>query len=139
MPDDFEGAAEVRRETDVPVVVGENEFTRWGARDLITAGSADILNLDVIKAGGITEFRKIAALASAFHIPVAPHGTPAMSVHTVASMDNALIMEVYPEARRVFDPTLPPIDVRDGHAEAPETPGLGLEFDEDALARYALS
>ena len=139
MPDDFAGSAEVRKNLDIPIVAGENEYTRWGARDLISAGSADILNLDVIKAGGITEFRKIAALASAYHIPVAPHGTTAMSIHTMASMDNGLIMEVYPQARAVFDPTLPPYDVVDGHIQAPELPGLGLQFDEDLLRRYRVN
>ena len=139
MPDDFAGSAEVRQNLDIPIVAGENEFTRWGARDLISAGSADILNLDVIKAGGITEFRKIAALASAYHIPVSPHGTTAMSIHTMASMDNGLIMEVYPQARAVFDPTLPPYDVIDGHITAPDLPGLGLQFDEDLLRRYRVN
>ena len=137
--DDFDGCAEVRQALDMPVVAGENEYTRWGTRDLIEARSADILNLDVIKAGGITEYRKIAALASAYHIPVAPHGTTQMSIHTVASTPNALIMEVYPQARHYFNPTLPPIAVKDGHATAPEAPGLGLEFDEQLIARYRVN
>ncbi len=136
MPDDFSGSAEVRRALDVPIVAGENEYTRWGARDLVDAGSADILNLDVVKAGGITEYRKIAALASAYHIPVAPHGTVHMSMQTMASVDNGLIMEVYPGARAYFNPTLPPVEVRDGFTTVPETPGLGLEFDESLIARY---
>jgi L-alanine-DL-glutamate epimerase-like enolase superfamily enzyme len=62
-PDDFAGCAEVRKALDIPIVAGENEFTRWGARDLIQANSADILNLDTVVSGGITEYRKIAALA----------------------------------------------------------------------------
>lgn len=136
MPDDFAGCAEVRQALDVPIVAGENEFTRWGARDLLQAGSADILNLDVVKAGGITEYRKIAALASAFHIPVAPHGTVHMSMQTMASVDNGLIMEVYPSARSHFNPSLPAVPVEDGHTTVPERPGLGLEFDEDMIRRY---
>jgi len=136
MPDDFEGAAEVRRALDVPIVAGENEFTRWGARDLLTAGSADILNLDVVKAGGITEYRKIAALASAFHVPVAPHGTVHMSMQTMASVDNGLIMEVYPSARSHFNPSLPSVPVADGHTVVSERPGLGLEFDEEMIRKY---
>ena len=136
MPDDFAGSAEVRQALDVPIVAGENEFTRWGARDLLDAGAADILNLDVVKAGGITEYRKIAALASAWHIPVAPHGTVQMSMQTMASVDNGLIMEVYPSARAYYNPTLPPLDVNDGYTTVPETPGLGLEFDEDMIRRF---
>jgi len=136
MPDDFEGCAEVRRALDMPIVAGENEFTRWGARDLLTAGSADILNLDVVKAGGITEYRKIAALASAFHVPVAPHGTVHMSMQTMASVDNGLIMEVYPSARSHFNPSLPSVPVADGHTVVSERPGLGLEFDEEMIRKY---
>ena len=139
MPDDFSGSAEVRSALDVPIVAGENEFTRWGARDLITVGAADILNLDVVKAGGITEYRKIAALASAFHIPVAPHGTVAMSIQTMASVDNGLIMEVYPGTRRYFNPTLPPIEVVDGYTTVPEEPGLGLEIDDAVVQRYRVN
>ena len=136
MPDDFAGCAEVRQALDVPIVAGENEFTRWGARDLLTAGSADILNLDVVKAGGITEYRKIAALASAFHVPVAPHGTVHMSMQTMASVDNGLIMEVYPGARSHFNPSLPSVPVADGHTTVTERPGLGLEFDEEMIRKY---
>ena len=139
MPDDFQGCAEVRRTLDMPIVAGENEFTRWGTRDLITHQCADILNLDVIKAGGITEYRKIAAAASAFHIPVAPHGTVHMSMHTMASTDNGLIMEVYPGARRYFNPTLPQLEVKDGMMTIPEKPGLGLEFDQDMINKYRVS
>jgi L-alanine-DL-glutamate epimerase-like enolase superfamily enzyme len=139
MPDDFEGCAEVRRDLAVPIVAGENEYTRWGARDLIEARAADILNLDVVIAGGITEYRKIAALASAFHIPVAPHGTVHMSMHSMASVDNGLIMEVYPSARRYFNPTLPPIEIVNGFTTVPETPGLGLEFDADLVRKYRVS
>ncbi len=136
MPDDFEGCAEVRQALDMPIVAGENEFTRWGARDLLTAGSADILNLDVVKAGGITEYRKIAALASAFHVPVAPHGTVHMSMQTMASVDNGLIMEVYPSARSHFNPSLPSVPVADGHTVVSERPGLGLEFDEEMIRKH---
>ena len=136
MPDDFEGAAEVRRETDVPVVVGENEFTRWGARDLIVAGSGDILNLDTVKAGGITEFKKIAALASAFHIPVAPHGSPHMAVHLLASVPNALIMETYPGVEHQYNPALPLYPLKDGRIAPPERPGLGIDPDPEIVRKY---
>ena len=106
-PDDWRGNAEVRSELDIPIVAGENEYTRWGARDLVENHCCDILNLDTIKAGGITEYRKIAALASAYHIAVAPHGTAHMNIHVVASTENALILETYPQKARDFNPALP--------------------------------
>ena len=138
-PDDFEGCAEVRQALDIPIVAGENEFTRWGCRDLITAGSADILNLDTVKAGGITEYRKIAALASAFHIPVAPHGSPHMAVHLLAATPNALIMETYPGVKSRFDPALPLFPVKDGYITVPDKPGLGIDIDPAIIKKYRVN
>ena len=137
-PDDFDGCAEVKQALDIPIVAGENEFTRWGCRDLIQAGSADILNLDTVKAGGITEYRKIAALASAFHIPVAPHGSPHMAMHLLASLDNALIMETYPAVESQYNPVLPLYPVKDGYVTVPETPGLGIDPDPELVKKYQI-
>jgi L-alanine-DL-glutamate epimerase-like enolase superfamily enzyme len=135
-PDDFEGCAEVREALDIPIVAGENEFTRYGCRDLIAHKSADILNLDTVKAGGITEYRKIAALASAFHIPVAPHGSPHMAVHLLAATPNALIMETYPGVESRFNPALPLYPVKEGHITVPEQPGLGIDPDPELVKKY---
>ena len=135
-PDDFLGCAEVRQALDIPIVAGENEFTRWGCRDLVQAGSADILNLDTVDAGGITEYRKIAALASAFHIPVAPHGSPHMAIHLLASTPNALIMETYPGVESRYNPVLPLYPVKDGYVTVPETPGLGIDPDPELVEKY---
>ncbi len=135
-PDDFAGCAEVKQALDIPIVAGENEFTRWGCRDLIEAGSADILNLDTVKAGGITEYRKIAALASAFHSPVAPHGDPHMAVHLLASTPNTLIMETYPGVSSKYNLALPLFPVKDGYITVPDKPGLGIDPDPEAVERY---
>ena len=135
-PDDFMGCAEVKRVLDIPIVAGENEFTRWGARDLVQAQSADILNLDTVIAGGITEYRKIAALASAYHIPVAPHGNPHMAVHLLASTPNTLIMETYPGVESKWNPVLPLFPVKDGYITAPTAPGIGIDPDPKLAAKY---
>lgn len=135
-PDDFAGCAEVKKALDIPVVAGENEFTRWGARDLIMAGSADILNLDTVISGGITEYRKIAALASAHHIPVAPHGNPHMAVHLLASTPNTLIMETYPGVESKYNPALPLYPVKEGYITAPTEPGLGIDPDPEIVKKY---
>jgi L-alanine-DL-glutamate epimerase-like enolase superfamily enzyme len=138
-PHDFEGCAEVKQNVDIPVVAGENEFTRWGCRDLIVNRSADILNLDTVKAGGITEYRKIDALASAFHIPVAPHGSPHMAVHLLAATKNALIMETYPGVSSQYNPALPLYPVKDGYITVPETPGLGIDPDPADVKKYRVN
>lgn len=73
-PDDYEGYAELRRRmTKIRIATGEHEYTRWGFRELLERGCADVIQPDVTWAGGITEARRIAALASAFNIQVIPH------------------------------------------------------------------
>jgi len=134
--DDFEGCAEVKRALDIPITAGENEYTLWGARDLVEHRSADILNLDTVKAGGITEHRKISALAAAHHIPVAPHGSPHMASHLLASTPNALIMETYPGVQSAFNPALPLYPVTDGYVTMPQTPGLGIDPDPAMVKKY---
>jgi len=138
-PDDFAGCAEVKHVLDIPIVAGENEFTRWGCRELIEARSCDILNLDTVIAGGITEYRKIAALASAHHVPVAPHGNPFMAVHLLASTPNTLIMETYPAIESKFNLALPLFPVKDGYINAPEKPGLGIDPAPEIVQKYRVS
>ena len=134
--DDFEGCAEVKHALDIPIVAGENEFTRWGTRDLIEHRSADILNLDTVMAGGITEHRKISVLASAYHIPVAPHGSPHMASHLLASTPNALIMETYPGVQSQYNPALPLYPVKDGYITMPQTPGIGIDPSPEMVKKY---
>jgi D-galactarolactone cycloisomerase len=138
-PDDFAGCADVKKSLDIPVTAGENEFTRYGCRDLIVNDSADILNLDTVKAGGITEYRKIAALASAFHIPVSPHGSPHMAVHLMASIPNGLIMETYPGVESRFNLALPLFPVKDGFITVPDKPGLGIDPDPEMVKKYKVN
>ncbi len=135
-PDDWRGNAEVREELNIPIVAGENEYTRWGARDLVENHSCDIVNIDTIKGGGLTEMRKIAALCSAYHIEIAPHGYSHMNVHAVASLPNAKILETYPAKARDFNPTLEPFPMKDGMIEAPSIVGLGMEPDPALVKKY---
>lgn len=137
--DDFAGCAEVKRALAIPVAAGENEFTRWGARDLITANAINILQCDTVLAGGISEGRKIAALASAFHIPVSPHGNPHMAAHLVASVPNALIMETYPAVESQYNLALPLFPVKDGYIEVPDKPGLGIDPDPELVRKYRVA
>lgn len=138
-PDDFKGCAEVKAALDIPITAGENEFTRWGARELLEARSADILNLDTVHAGGITEYRKIAGLAAAHHVPVAPHGDPHMAVHLLASTPNTLIMETYPGVQSKYNPAIHLFPVKDGYINAPETPGIGYDPDPEMVKKYKVS
>jgi D-galactarolactone cycloisomerase len=134
--DDFAGCAEVKRKLNIPIAAGENEFTRWGARDLITANAVDIVQCDTVLAGGISEGRKIATLASAFHLRVSPHGDPHMAAHLMASLPNALIMETYPAVESQYNLALPLFPVKDGYIEVPDKPGLGIDPDPEMVKKY---
>ena len=84
-PDNVAALAEVRRNVSTPIAAGEHEYTRHGVHDLLTQGAVDIIQTDFNRAGGITEAKKIVALASAFDTPVIPHGGQLHNYHIVMS------------------------------------------------------
>lgn len=135
--DDFRGGALLVEKLDTPIASGENEFTRWGARDLIDARAADIVQLDPNMCGGISEWLKVAALASSYHLKISPHGNPHIGSCCVAAADNGLITENYPTAFK--DALMKPVDFRpDGYIYMSDAPGLGIEWDEDVIRRHAI-
>lgn len=81
LPDDFEGYRRLRSKVASPLAAGEHEFTRFGFRELITNDVLDILQPDIRRLGGLTEAKKVAAMAEAFNIPLAPHVAYAETVH----------------------------------------------------------
>ncbi|MBI2941291.1 MAG: mandelate racemase/muconate lactonizing enzyme family protein [Chloroflexi bacterium] len=138
-PDDYEGHAQLARATTIPIATGENEYTRYGFRDLIERRCAAILNADAHILGGITEFMKVVALAQAHDLDVAPHGSQEVHVHLVAAIANGLIVEFYrdsvdPMWGRIYTETLQ-LD-KDGYLLAPNRPGLGFAPNDEALAPY---
>ena len=131
--DDLRGGALLVSALDMPIASGENEFTRWGARDLIASHAADIIQLDPNTCGGISEWLKVAAMASAYHLKMAPHGNPNIGSCCVAAVENGLITENYPTAFN--DPLMAPVDFReDGYIYMSDTPGLGIEWNKDVIA-----
>ena len=136
-PDDLAGAAEVCRSLDMPVASGEIEYTRWGVRDLVQARAADIVQADPHTAGGLTEWMRIAALASAHHLPIAPHGNHYVGAHAVAAVDNGMIVESYARLQHWQDDFFAPMTLEDGELVLPATPGLGIEVDFAALEQAA--
>ena len=133
-PDDLAGAAEVCRALDMPIASGEIEYTRWGVRDLVNQRAADIIQADPHTTGGLTEWMRIAALASAHHLPVAPHGNHYLGAHAVAAVDNGMIVESYARLHAWQDNFFAPMELKDGQLLLPQSPGLGLEVDLKALA-----
>lgn len=138
-PDDYKGHAEVARATMIPIATGENEYTRYGFRDLIEQRSAAILNADAQILGGITEFMNVAALAAAHDYRIAPHGAQEVHIHLVAALANGLILEFYRETvdplrGRIFKQ---PLKLEaDGFVAVPDRPGLGVEPDYEVLSPY---
>ncbi len=138
-PDDIRGHQEVRAATWVPIAAGENEFTRWGCRELIENRAVDILQADVGLTGGLTESRKIAGMADAHHIYVAPHGSPYNTVHLLASVPNGLTVETSPKyGAHVGEVVGFRFEVKDGYINVPQGPGLGIELDKKVIDKYRI-
>ena len=137
-PDDYEGHKLIAQSTIIPVATGENEYTRYGFRDLIQNRCAAIIQPDGLIMGGITEFMKVAALAQAHDLPIAPHGNQDVHVHLVSAIPNGLTVEYYrgstdPMWGKMFKDTL---QVKDGHVSPPDRPGIGIELNDEALAPH---
>lgn len=138
-PDDIEGCAELCRKLDTPIAIGENEYTRWGFKQLVDAHAAQILNADACVLGGISEWKKVADYASASHILMAPHGDQEVHVHLVSAVSNGLIAEYYDsnlnELLNVVYGEHMLLDEK-GHISAPMKPGLGVDIQLDKLEQY---
>jgi galactonate dehydratase len=140
---DIAGLAEARREINLPIVTGEELYTKAEFRDIFEQRAADIINPDVCNCGGILELREIAAMAEVYHVVVSPHNYNsttiglAATVHAAAGMPNFLITEYFvnfEETGKSIANSLVPVD---GVIDLPTTPGLGVEINEEALAQYA--
>jgi L-rhamnonate dehydratase len=145
MPDDYWGYQRLRQAapSSVLVTTGEHEATRWGFRQLLEMGCADIIQPDVGWCGGITELLKISALADAHGVMVIPHGSSVYSYHFVLTRTNSPFAEflmMHPTAEEVvpmFSPMLldEPVPV-DGRLKVPDRPGFGVRLNPDVeLAR----
>ena len=142
LPDNLRGGAELAATFETPIATGEQEGTRWGFRDLIEHRAADILQPDAAVVGGVTEWMKVAALASAYDLPVASHYIHDVHVHLMASAPNALIAEYFPLDLdiMVFDAVvLEPLRPEKGYLPVPQRPGLGMDLDEKKLELYRIA
>jgi len=135
-PDDYAGLGSVAAALATPIAAGEYVYGKVPFRHMLEARSVDIVMIDVLRAGGITQWLKIAAMAEAFNLPVVNHLYPEVSVHLVAAVPNGLTVEYMPWSSRLFEEV--PVAVN-GELTVPEKPGLGLAFDEAALRRYGMN
>ena len=141
-PENIDAMADLRHQLDVPLATGEMLYTKFEFRDLLVRGAADIIQPDICCAGGLMEQKKIAAMAEAFYVTVAPHNpmgpvATAVNVHFAASTPNFLILEYLPDdsgpRRDLIDE---PIKLVDGFLELPTRPGLGIDLNTDAYEKY---
>ncbi|QKW10295.1 mandelate racemase/muconate lactonizing enzyme family protein [Streptomyces sp. NA04227] len=143
--DDLRNLAELRRRTGLTTVNGETHFTRFDLRDSLLLGAIDVFMPNVARCGGITEATRIAALASAFHVDIAPHGVGsgvslAAALHLCAATPNLRTYEYnrLPNPIREHILVRPP-EFRDGALTVPTGPGLGIEIDEAVVDRYTVA
>lgn len=130
---DVAGLAQLRRELEVPIAAGEHLYHLDAFRRILDARAVDVLILDLARVGGVTPWRKVAALAQAHGIPVCGHVVPEVQVHLLCAVPNGHMVEYVPRSAGILT-AMPRIEA--GDLVAPATPGLGLELDEAALRRY---
>lgn len=137
-PDDVAGHAELARSLSIPIAVGESLYHRFAFRDYLAAGAAAILQADVTRVGGITEWLRIAGLAAGFSRPVIPHAGDMVQVHQhlVAATANAPMIEYIPWIRELFTE---PVTVTGGQVVVPQSPGASTEMRQDSLERWRVA
>ena len=140
MPDDVDGHARVAESVATPVATGEIHATRWDFLQLVDRGAADVLQPDAGVCGGVTEWRRIAGLAAAHNLAVAPHWLADLHVHLVAATPNAAWVEYFTDFNvlnlgRLFSTAL---EVVPGGVALPSGPGLGITLDDGAVSRYSI-
>ena len=143
IPDDVHGYAELRSYGRIPIAGGEHEFTAYGFRDLLEARALDYIQFDTNRVGGLTQARKIAALAEAYSVPVIPHAGQLHNYHVVMASLNSPMAEYFPVVDvevgnelfwYIFDGEP---KAKDGFIDLDESvPGLGLTINEAALEKF---
>ena len=127
------GLSRLSAALDIPIAAGERLYGLDPFRRTLAASAVNIAIIDVARAGGITPWLKIAALAEAHGIPVAGHVVPEVHTHLLAAIPNSSLVEYMPRSEPIFTTRL---TLENGCLLAPDAPGLGVELDEDAVRRY---
>ncbi|MXQ07431.1 mandelate racemase/muconate lactonizing enzyme family protein [Alphaproteobacteria bacterium GH1-50] len=136
MPADDVGAhRELAARSSVPIAVGESMYSLSQFKDYLSLGACHIIQADVARIGGITPWLKAAHLAEAFNVSICPHFLMELHVSLTCAVPNAPMLEYIPQ---LDDITTSRLDVREGRAHAPQAPGLGIDWDWDAIAARAV-
>jgi len=124
--DDIGAHARLAAHSRVPIAIGESLYSLAQFKDYLAQGAASVIQADVARIGGITPWLKAAALAEAFSVPVCPHFLMELHVSLVTAVANAPMLEYIPQLDAI---TRSRLDIRDGRAHPPESPGLGIDWD----------
>jgi L-alanine-DL-glutamate epimerase-like enolase superfamily enzyme len=131
--DDYPGLARVADALPTPIAAGEYHYGIVPFRHLLEHRSIDIVMIDLLRVGGITQWMKVAGMAEAFNLPVVSHLVPELHVHLIAAIPNGLTVEYMPWTLQLFEET-PALEA--GQLVVPTKPGLGLAFDQAVIKRY---
>lgn len=129
---DIAGIASVRAAISTPVAIGENDYTRYGFRRIAEAGAADVWMLDLARVGGLSEMRKVAAMARSLDIPVSNHIFTEHSIAACSTFSNLNLVEYIDWFEELFDE---PLHLVNGMLEVPTGPGHGFRFDPRTIER----
>jgi galactonate dehydratase len=142
-PDNIKALEKLVDKVRIPIAVGERAFTKYDYRALLEANVVDIIQPDVIHAGGLLETKKISAMADASYVTVAPHNSngpisTAISVQLDACTPNFKIQETFDDFVEPYvkEAIIGAYDVVDGYFQIPSRPGLGVEIDEKVIAEH---
>ena len=140
-PEDLDTLAWLSERSPVPLATGERSFTKWGFAEMCARHLVRYVQPDVVHCGGISEMKKIAAIAEAFFIDCAPHNPQSWvstfaSLHVDACTPNCVIQEWVQGPSWQPDLFRTEFEIKDGYAALPDQPGLGLDFDEEEAARH---
>ena len=143
LAENIDALAAAKQEIRIPVVTGEELYTKFEFREVFEKQAADIINPDVCNVGGILELKEIGAMAEPYFVAVSPHNYNstalglAATIQVSATMPNFLITEYFVNLEDFGkDIAVNPFEVDNGYIELPQTPGLGIEIDESSLAKY---
>ncbi len=135
LPENVDALAMIARSTSIPIATGERLFTRWGYREVLEKQAAAVLQPDICHCGGILEAKKIAAMAEAYYVAIAPHNplgpiSLAAGLQVDACTPNFLCQEQVNLGEGYIKE---PFVIKNGYIDLPTKPGLGIELDEEAL------
>ena len=140
--DDGTMMAQVRRATRIPINAGQSEITSHGVRRLVEAGAVDLVNYDVSEGGGVTDWRRAAAICGASGVQMAHHEESQISIHLLTAIPHGTYVECFADPER--DPVWQTVwanrpAVKNGRFGLPPGPGFGIELDQRLVAKFTVA